>query len=362
MTNGVGLADSFIPSYDVNETEKTTVSTKGDESSGSERENADDYERSKTPFKTLAAGFRKDQTWEELYERDQRRLAILKKVEDPFLRVLMAWRGTCWHGIMVDSMIWIPFVIFVAIRFLAHSHYAAEIPQTLIDTMGNGNISILGGFLSFFLVLFVNQTNTRFFDMYQLSRACSGRVQDIAGYASARLPPAEAHRLVRFMNAAHLAGYTGLGEEYTKRNFFDHFNDLYGLLQPEELQKFDGIDMDSGSDIFKELCTWCQKEVASAQRSGLLDDMAANYMQDQILRLRQHMDGIYDTLFQPPHFYYIHFLCVLTGIYLPLFAIDAGFSAGFGEDSHMSVEILYACIVIMQSIFGTYCTLLYFTV
>ena len=34
------------------------------------------------------------------------------------------------------------------------------------------NVGVLGGFLSFFLVLFVNQTNARFLEMYGFSKAC----------------------------------------------------------------------------------------------------------------------------------------------------------------------------------------------
>ena len=80
------------------------------------------------------------------------------------------------------------------------------------------DISIVGGFVSFFLVLFVNQTNTRFFDMYLLSKACSGKIQDVAGLASTLLPTEDAHRIIRLMNAAHVApGYVGLGGPYSKR-------------------------------------------------------------------------------------------------------------------------------------------------
>lgn len=289
-------------------------------------------------------------TWADIKEIERRRLKILSKVEYPFWRVLSSWHGTCLQAMATDSMVWVPLLIFAAVRWLAHSDIT--VPGSVTEAMEFSNIGILGGFLSFLLVLFVNQTNARFFEMYKLSRACSGRVQDIAGFSSARLPPAAAARLVRYMNAAHLAGYVGLGGPYSKRNFFDHFNDLHELLTPQELAKFEeyGYDMDKGSDIFKELCTWCQKEIARVQAERLIDGYEATEMTKKVLDLRAHMDGIYDTRDQPPHFFYIHFLCILTGLYLPLFALQTATGVGW-EEFHWTMEGLAGIVVLVQSIF-----------
>ena len=45
------------------------------------------------------------------------------------------------------------------------------------------------------------------------------------------------------------------------------------------------------------------------------------------------MDGMYDYTDQPPHFFYIHFLVLLSALYLPLFAIDTAYAAGWGEET-----------------------------
>ena len=58
--------------------------------------------------------------------------------------------------------------------------------------------------------------------MYKLSKAAAGRIQDVAGFTSVieTFPNAgAANRLVRFMNAAHVVGYVGLGGPYKKKNF-----------------------------------------------------------------------------------------------------------------------------------------------
>ena len=84
---------------------------------------------------------------------------------------------------------------YIAIRIYANA--INYVPDSAAALSGSNNIDILGGFLSFFLVLFVNQTNGRFLDMYGFSKACSGRIQDLTGLAKSHLPSALAERLVR---------------------------------------------------------------------------------------------------------------------------------------------------------------------
>ena len=201
------------------------------------------------------------------------------------------------------------------------------------------------------LIIFVNQTNARFYEMYQLARRCCGQIQDVAGIATAQLPPASAQRLVRYLNAAHVAGYVGLCGPYNKSNFFDEFNREYNLLNDTETKRVERLDMDSGADAFKELVTWCQKDVSLAKKSGHIDSIEAAELHNRILNVRASMDGIYDACDQPVAFFYIHFLCLLSALYLPLFAVDNAFSAGWGENIDLTIDFLNGIIVVLQSIF-----------
>jgi hypothetical protein len=106
-----------------------------------------------------------------------------------------------------DSLVWLTLCIYVGIRIFANC--VDYIPES-VSLLSKTNIGILGGFLSFFLVLFVNQTNGRFLQMYGFSKACSGRIQDVAGLASTQMPVEVGEKLVRHFNAAHIAGYVGL--------------------------------------------------------------------------------------------------------------------------------------------------------
>lgn len=109
--------------------------------------------------------------------------------------MLLCWTGTCLAQITRDALIWSSLLVFLLIRVLAY--FIDYVPSSVEALSQDNNLEILGGFLSFFLVLFVNQTNGRFLQMYGLSKACSGRIQDLAGLAKSQLPPEIADRLVR---------------------------------------------------------------------------------------------------------------------------------------------------------------------
>ena len=229
------------------------------------------------------------------------------------------------------------------------------IPDT-VSILEKTNIGVLGGFLSFFLVLFVNQTNSRFLEMYGFSKACSGRIQDVAGLARTQLPPELGNKLVRHFNAAQIAGYVGLnaigqGSPYSKLHFFDVYNKKHNLITPEEMAILDHHDMDNSGLAMKELCTWCQMDVVEAREGGYIDSYQEKLMQDRILAFRAAMDGMYDYTDQPPHFFYIHFLVLLSALYLPLFAVDTAYAAGWGEETNIGLDILNGVIVFLQCIF-----------
>eukprot|EP00567_Pseudictyota_dubia_P006488 CAMPEP_0197440584 /NCGR_PEP_ID=MMETSP1175-20131217/7048_1 /TAXON_ID=1003142 /ORGANISM="Triceratium dubium, Strain CCMP147" /LENGTH=386 /DNA_ID=CAMNT_0042970719 /DNA_START=91 /DNA_END=1251 /DNA_ORIENTATION=- len=287
-------------------------------------------------------------SWEELEDVEIKRREILKRVELPFWRILFSWTGTCLRALALDWMIWIPIAVYCIMRVRARAG-GDNVPQ-IVQALGDTNIDILGGFLSFLLVLFVNQTNTRFFEMYSLSKKAAGLIQDVAGLATTQLPQQDTQRIVRYMNAAHVIGYVGLGGPYSTP-FFDHFNREYKLLSTSEKNRVDKFKMTSGSAAFKEVVTWCQRDVGRARKAGYIDSIEAEELQSRILGFRAAMDGIYDYCDQPVHFFYVHFLCLLSVMYLPLFAVDSAFAAGWGEESDWSIELISGLIVLLQSIF-----------
>ena len=291
--------------------------------------------------------------FKELKSIEKQRREILLRAELPFWRILLFWSGTCLREIATDSLVWTTLIVYVGIRIYANM--VDYVPES-VELLQKTNVGILGGFLSFFLVLFVNQTNGRFLEMYGFSKACSGRIQDVAGLAKTQLPAELADRLVRHFNAAHVAGYVGLnaigqGSPYSKTYFFDHYNADGKLLLPVEMKALSHHDMDNSGLCMKELVTWCQQDIVDARKAGHIDSYQEKFMHDKVLAFRAAMDGMYDYTDQPPHFFYIHFLVLLSALYLPLFAIDTAYAAGWGDERSIGLDILQGIIVFLQCVF-----------
>jgi len=292
-------------------------------------------------------------TWNELRKMEVLRRSVLLRAELSFWRVLFSWKGTCLKELALDPLLWIVISIYAGIRVKAR--ILDDAPDE-IERMETMSTDVLGGFLTFFLVLFVNQTQARFLTMYGFSKACSGRIQDVAGLVKTQFPPELANRIVRHMNAAHVAGYVGLNgvgspKEYSELHFFGHYNKNNQLLTSEEMKLIDPLMMESGGAVMKELVTWCQEDVGMTKKAGYIDSHEANMIHERILEFRAAMDSIYDYTDQPPHFFYIHFLALLALVYLPLFAVNTAYSTGWGDDDKLYMDILNGTIVLMQCVF-----------
>lgn len=200
--------------------------------------------------------------------------------------------------------------------------------------------------------------------MYQISMACSAKIYDIAQLVSTSLPKAQSLRIIRYLNAAHTAGYVGLSHTYSKEEFFDYLNRAHCFLTPREMSRINEMDMDYGPDACHEILQWCMMEITKARRRKqqhdeddndneplLLDARDAGALKEKVIQFRSSMGSLFDYCDQPIHFFYIHFLVLLSTCYLPLFAIDSAYNAGSGNDVHWGVDLLNAMIVMLQSVF-----------
>jgi predicted membrane chloride channel (bestrophin family) len=284
--------------------------------------------------------------WEELQSIEQRRRAILLRVEDSFWKTLLYWDGTVLRNIARDSLFWLTVAIFVAVRVQAR----LELPD-FVANLTTDNVTVVGGFLTFFLVFYVNQNHRRYFGLYSDSMACKGRIFDVATLAVVTLPMDRATRLVRYMNAAHAAGYVGLSQIYPSGSFFRHMNQSLGLLTDTELARMNEINLDHGGSCNRELIAWCLMEIQHAKSEKLLDPELANTFRTQILQLRASIGQLYNAADLPIPFFYIHFITLLTALYLPLQAISAALNAGTGDETHWTADLIAGLIVVLQSVF-----------
>jgi hypothetical protein len=133
----------------------------------------------------------------QLQSIEKRRRAILLRSELPFYKMLTYWDGTCLKILALDPLMWLTMILYVIIRVMSRT----GLPD-YVEALSSGNIGVLGTFLSFFLVFFVNNSNTRFNAQYGLSMAAKGRILDIASIARGTLPKERGLRIVRYLNAS----------------------------------------------------------------------------------------------------------------------------------------------------------------
>ena len=288
--------------------------------------------------------------YEVLKDVEDRRRKILKRTELPFWRLLGYFEGTCLKAMSVDWLFWVTLSVYIALRIILRND--AWMPGAV--DLGATDVSVLGGFLSFFLVLFVNQSNQRFQEMYKTSMRCPGRIYDICQIvAPTPIPKVAARRLVRYLNAAHVAGYVGLSRTYSEQEFFCKLNEEFYMLTPHELASLKHFEMDHGPDAYHELISWCMQDIETAFQKNLIDAREKSALKDKTTQFRDAMDSLYDYCDQPIHFFYIHFLVLLSAVYLPLFAADNAFNAGIaGKDNvYWKWDVLSGLIVMVQAIF-----------
>jgi len=94
--------------------------------------------------------FRDDElAYTELESIEKSRREILQFSELPFYKVLTKWNGTCLRILLFDPLVWFTVAIYILLRIKCRF----GLPDYLADAdLSSDNISVLGGFLSFFLV------------------------------------------------------------------------------------------------------------------------------------------------------------------------------------------------------------------
>jgi len=210
----------------------------------------------------------REYTWEELQALEKKRRSILERVELPFWRVLLFWDGTCLKVMVRDILLWSNLCIYIFIRMQARR---GNMPADL-EMLEDINIDIIGGFLSFFLVLFVNQAQARFNVMYKQTCACKARITDVACTAGSYFPKANANRIVRYVNAAHAMGYVGLASDvYSMHSFFLPINKELKLLTNEEFERVRELETAAKGAAFKEILIWAIKDVKTMEDAQVIN-------------------------------------------------------------------------------------------
>jgi len=301
-------------------------------------------------------------SWEDLQRIEKIRRKYLRRREIPFFGIVLRyWEGTVLKDFFRDPWSYILLILYIVTRSFFYFDKFSFIDSSGTSSnkenmsLGVANIEIIGGFLTFFLIFYANYANDRVAKMYEASMGCEGSIFSVAALARSTIPRVNGLRLLRYLNAAHIAGYVGYASTYTYDNFFINANKAKGLLTTSEVNRMENICMDKGGSCYRELISWAIAEVTKAQQNGLVDDLTAHQYRELIMRLRGCIGTLYDYHDQPINFFYVHFVCLLSFLYLPLFTVETALSTGYTKNLEIYEIFLYEFIsittVFLQAIF-----------
>eukprot|EP00977_Amphora_coffeiformis_P029109 scaffold38790_cov214-Amphora_coffeaeformis.AAC.1 len=129
-------------------------------------------------------------------------------------------------------------------------------------------------------------------------------------------------------------------------------NRRYNILTPEEYHRIRQIEVCGfKSDPVREIITWCITDVHEALQRGLIDAHTAQDLREQILRVRGTIADMYDHYDQPLLFIYVHFIVILTAIYLPLAAVYVSHEVAKSESFHWFNDVIGILALLLQCIF-----------
>jgi len=289
-------------------------------------------------------------SYEQLLKDDKHRERVADNCEDPFYKLPFHFQGTVLKVISTDILFWSTLIVFIVIRYQIRSREIGE--GEVFDYKNlSSNLVYVGGFMTFFLVFYVNQNHIRYFGLHKDVMTLMGRVNDVATLSKAILPMERARRIVRLMNTAHVCCFTGLSGNYSLANFLDPLDTRFALLTDDEYDRIaKEIDVERGPKAVFELLTWVMVDIRDAKDHGYIDSMESYELRRQVLTFRSAVAKIFVTCTRPIPFFYVHFLALLTAFYCPLFAVVSAFQTG-GSDVELYHDAISLLVVILQSLF-----------
>lgn len=242
--------------------------------------------------------------------------------------ILLAVRGTVVPMVLTRPLFWLLVSMETALLVLK-DRYPDDYPE-----LQYGVIGPLVSLLSFFIVFYGNQCYTRFYKMYDLSKALVGCCQEWATLARTFLPNKGVARwnATRHIVAALQLEYFSL----TSNNVDD--DEWEALIEHSLLTKAE-CDLVGSFKGFKPmlLIGWALKEVE--EQLGIGHGRDNKYFGEYktflhtAFKMRGACAAIVGTLGQPVPFPYFHLLtfmlsstCLLVGLVLPSFASDVATS------------------------------------
>lgn len=288
-------------------------------------------------------------TFEELktIEVARRKLLIHTKTGNSLL-FLTSFTGTLLPYVLTDYLFWLTLIAYCFVRYLIWKDpmIMLDLPPIMIP-----QVSVVGGFLSFFLVFFTSQSYSRFLQQYNKLMAAKGSIFNIAFLCKAHLPRPRALRLVRWLNACHLLAYVGLSTVYQYDNFFLPLCEAYKLLTPVELERVRSVGADAAGGIaYREILAWVSAETSTLSKEKLMPDKISDSMWKETIKVRENLAFIFDNDDQPIPFVYVHLIYLITLFFLPIVGYAVAINVA-PEQQKSYVEVVGIIIIFLTCLF-----------
>jgi predicted membrane chloride channel (bestrophin family) len=277
----------------------------------------------------------------------QRRL-LLKHTKSANAYVFItSFAATVLPSVFSDFLFWIAFAVYGVVRYLAwhNKDIFAKLPIALLQ-----QVSVVSGFLTFFLVFFSSQSYNRYFLQYNKLMLAKGTIFNLANLTAASLPRHKALRLVRWLNTAFLLAFVGLSQVYEEHNFFLPLVDMYKLLTPSELDRVQTLGVDSHGIAYREVLAWVVREVSALQKERAMPDKIGDSIWKEVVKLRDHLEVIFDMDDQPIPFVYVHLIYLISTVYLPLMAYTLAYNVAV-ESQSPGVELVGVACLFLTCLF-----------
>lgn len=269
----------------------------------------------------------------------QQRKYLQTSREFGFFFILFRYNSTAFPRVIMSFQFIFTICIYLGVRM------AYVFGSTNIAPIASLNgLTAVGGLVAFWLIFFVNNMYNRFLTTYGHSKSVEGRISNIMICARQMLPPADAWRLMRYMNAFHMLAYVGLSCGYSYDNFLLPTNKKQQLLTPAELKRMQEIGL-SGGACYREAIGWAISIIT--KNASRLTNNEKQYMITEILLARGAVNSIYDAEDLPVPLIFSHLMMFVLTCYLAQFAycLAASITA-----SVFGTELVVAMIVLLNTI------------
>ena len=204
--------------------------------------------------------------------------------------------------------------------------------------------------VTFSLVFYFGYCYNRFWEQYALAMSCKGAIiNNIVLAKSTSMGKNDIYDLWRYLNLAQLAGYVALSPVYTRGNLFDDFARMHNLLPAggdtnAEVKRIEYHKLAGGrgAQVYNEYCLYALELLRHAKERNELPSMTHLLLQEQIIRFRDSMTGLFNLHYTVIPFAYIHLVSFLVNFYLITFALAKG--RLFTPDADLARGVIFPCL------------------